>query len=122
MHGLSLEAGLQPHNASVNEMRGVMYCEGIGACPSGHHLDQVPHRQEAHDFVVLRHPEVANLFLSHEPTGMANGAVDVNLNQGVIHHGPDAGAARREMEGHPFPDHIGLGHDPDHFVGFNHEE
>ncbi len=46
-----------------------------GFVSDGYHLDQVTHRQKAHDLVVLRHCKVANPFLSHEPTGIASAVI-----------------------------------------------
>jgi hypothetical protein len=50
------------------------------------------------------------------------GVDDVNLNQGIIRHGPGADAARRETGRDHFPHHVSFGHDPDHFASLKHEE
>jgi hypothetical protein len=80
----------------------------------GYHLDQVTHRQKAHDPVVLHHCEMTNPILSHEPAGIASGVIDVDLNQGSIHHGPEAGAPCRETGRDHCPHQIGLCHETDH--------
>ena len=110
------------HAAAMGKGAVLCTAKEPGFVSDGYHLDQVTHRQKAHDLVVLRHYKVANPFLSHEPTGIASAVIDMNLNQGSIHHGPDAGAARRETGREHFPHHVGLGHETDHVAGLKHEE
>jgi hypothetical protein len=50
------------------------------------------------------------------------GVDDVNLNRGIIRHGPGTDAARRETGRDHFPHHVSLGHDTGHFSSLKHEE
>jgi hypothetical protein len=69
---------------------GLLVAKKLGLVSGGYQLDQVPHGQEAYHPVFISHCEVANLFFGHEPAGIANCVVNVDLSQGIIRHRPDA--------------------------------
>ena len=87
-----------------------------------HHFDQISDGKDPDDFLVFSHRQVANAFGRHPFTGVADGAIDIDVEQGRVHEGAHSHRLRIELVGEQLPHQVAFGDDAHQFVGFDHEQ